>query len=381
MNLPVAAMLLSALLGSADPAEHAPAAAHRPIELDAAGLLWWTKASPLPPLSTTSDEADLGLLDAPSTRVILGREPAVFPVRGGAQFSGRYVSASNLGFGVGGFFLLTGSRSFGSGFFPVQAVPIIDPSNGAETSVRLAIPGAATGGASLEVSTRLSGLDASAFYRVAGGHAWTADLFAGLRVLELSESLTLNTTTTVTAPGLFAGQLSPAGSTYVGTDSFSTRNRFQGGQVGVRVRSDAGGHWYLQTQASLAVGNTQRRVAIDGGTTLLAPGQPAQTTPGNIFTQTTNLGTDTRSAISYVPQVGVALGFRASEKLTLTFGYDFLYWSGVARPSDQIDRSVNPSLVPIQDDGSRLGPASPERRMTTTSFWARGVMLGFELTF
>src|SRR5262249_29248264 len=155
----------------------------------------------------------------------------------------------------------------------------------AETAVRLAAPSAADGGATVEVGTRLWGLDVNALYRVGEDKTWSADLLAGLRTLELSESLVFRTTTTVYTPGLFAGQRTPAGSRFDGVDSFSTRNQFAGAQFGARVCVDCGHGGYLQTRAQLALGPTRQRINIDGETVLIVPGQTPRTAPGNIFTQ------------------------------------------------------------------------------------------------
>jgi hypothetical protein len=65
----------------------------------------------------------------------------------------------------------------------------------------------------------------------------------------------------------------------------------------------------------------------------------------------------------------------------LTFGYQFLYWSRVARPGEQIDRVINPTQIPVFGGNQLLGPARPEPLFTTTDFWAQGLNLGLEVRF
>ena len=56
-----------------------------------------------------------------------------------------------------------------------------------------------------------------------------------------------------------------------------------------------------------------------------------------------------------------------------TFGYTFLYWSGVARPGDQIQLDVNPSQFPPP---TRTVTARPDFQLHTTDFWAQGLNFG-----
>ena len=54
----------------------------------------------------------------------------------------------------------------------------------------------------------------------------------------------------------------------------------------------------------------------------------------------------------------------------------------VARPTDQIDRTVNPTLVPANlSFGSTMGPARPAVNFQKTDFWAQGVSFGFEIRY
>ena len=71
-----------------------------------------------------------------------------------------------------------------------------------------------------------------------------------------------------------------------------------------------------------------------------------------------------------------------TSNLTAFAGYSFLYLSSVARPGDQIDRSVNPTLIPTNPSfGVPFGPPRPAPIFNHTDFHAHGVNLGLGLAF
>jgi hypothetical protein len=353
-------------------------------ELDANLLFWWTKSGRVPPLATTSAPADLGILGAPTTSVVLGDRSATFdPPRLGGQFAGRFFIQEGWGVGVGGFFLENGAERRSAAGFPVLALPTIDPDTLTNSAIRLAAPGAAVGSAELEMGSRLWGIETNIIYRIDDARDWQVDGFFGFRFLSLAETLKLRTNTTVFDEGLFNGLVTPPGSTFAGLDSFGTRNSFYGGQVGGRVRAQVAEYLVLQATAQIALGATQSRVGIDGATMLSTnvPGQGLAFAPGNAYTQVTNIGRTTRDRTTFVPQVTLSVGYQVTEFAAILIGYDFLYWNSVARPGDQIDRAVNPTFPPILNDGTVAGALRPERRLEHTDFWAQGVSVGFQLRY
>jgi len=61
-------------------------------------------------------------------------------------------------------------------------------------------------------------------------------------------------------------------------------------------------------------------------------------------------------------------------------GYNFLYWTHVARPGQQINPVVNSTMTP----GSIIppfGPVSPIFQAHDSDFWAQGVNLGVGVRF
>jgi hypothetical protein len=346
------------------------------LDLQAGFLLWWTKSMPTPPLVST------GVLGAADTATLIGgRGISVNPVAGGT-FAARFFVEDTIGIGLGGFFTETGVNHQRAAGFPTIAVPFLDPGPPVtEAALALAGPGAATGAAAVDVSSQLWGMEINGLYRLGSTREWSLDVLAGFRFLQLSEKFTLHTSTTLVAPGFFAGTATPAGSTYLGYDNFDTRNSFYGGQLGFRGQTEFGA-LSVQGTAQVALGSTRQNANANGSTTLINPGVPSSIAPGNVFTQRTNISRRGRDKFGVVPQVGVAMGYQLTDSARVLVGYDFLYWNSVARPGNQIDRQVNPALPPIVDVGGPLaGSNRPAPLIGGSDYWAQGLMLGLQVGF
>jgi hypothetical protein len=69
--------------------------------------------------------------------------------------------------------------------------------------------------------------------------------------------------------------------------------------------------------------------------------------PGGYFAQPTNIGDFHRAVFAVVPEIGLNVGYDLTGWMTAFFGYTFLYTNNVARPGNQIDRSINPIQSPF----------------------------------
>ena len=90
-----------------------------------------------------------------------------------------------------------------------------------------------------------------------------------------------------------------------------------------------------------------------------------------------------RFTFSVVPETGLQLGYQVTPWLRATVGYTLIYWTHVARPGNQTDRTVNPALVPTDPlFGIGGGPARPALPAVRESdFWVQGVNFGLVLTY
>jgi hypothetical protein len=149
------------------------------------------------------------------------------------------------------------------------------------------------------------------------------------------------------------------GTTVTFSDRFAARNRFYGGQLGLQgeVRR---GRWSIDVLAKIALGSTNQEVTIDG--TRVAAGA---VTRGGFYTVAgANIGQFNRDEFSVIPEVGINLGLQLTDNLRIRVGYNFLYWTNVARAGEQINTSTAGLLQPVAIRSSDL--------------WAQGVNAGIE---
>jgi hypothetical protein len=343
-------------------------------------LLWWQNQGNIPVLATTtSDPAGFGFLGAPGTQILLG------PGRFGPSFQtgfrirgGGYIDeCANLGLDGGFFFLGRGSesRSFDSNQFPTLTRPIFSPNINAEFGELVARPGLATGRLVIEQDSFLWGIDINlrrATCRTCdSGTGWVA----GYRHVNLTENLRMTEFITATGP---EGN-DPPGTQIVVGDHFQTKNQFHGPQVGWWWHRQLGALDY-DARVSLAMGATNQIITINGFQQRTRPGEATQNFVGGLLATGPNIGTFRRTAFSVVPEVTFNMGLRLSPNFRIYTGYNFLYWSNVVRPGDQIDRVVDVTRVP--NPPANFPPSNQVRPLPTlkqSNFWAQGIQLGAEL--
>jgi hypothetical protein len=122
-------------------------------------------------------------------------------------------------------------------------------------------------------------------------------------------------------------------------------------------------------------------VDIDGSSTLTnAAGQT--TLPGGVLAVGTNIGSHSSTRFAIVPEVGINLGVKLTDRLSARVGYNFLYLSQVARSGEQFDRTVADTLIPT---GVFFGPTGTETRprgqVNATDYWAQGLNFGLLFTY
>ncbi len=129
----------------------------------------------------------------------------------------------------------------------------------------------------------------------------------------------------------------------------------------------------------MALGTNAQTVTIAGSTVLTEAGVP-ETYPGGLLTQRSNIGSYERNEFLLSPELGATLGFHVTPRFSLNVGYSFVYISNVVRAGDQIDRDVNPGLIPIEVN-PLTGPLRPQFLFRQSDFFAHGVTAGADLRF
>lgn len=354
------------------------------LQLSAEFLAWRTSPMADVPLLTTFPPGNLGLL--PGAPVVVSTADLDDRNRYGLRLGGVYWLDCCASYGIDARYFFTGSTSrnvsIDSGTPPGNVTPLFRPFTAAvgnglfPFSETVAFPFLFSG--TFEASGRSEFWGAEVNYRdnLCCGCNYRLDLIAGFRYLNLDENLTaverVLTLQTEQPLGF------PAGTRRLVIDRFDTDNDFYGGQIGAvtQFRRD---RWTLDVRASVALGVTQQELNIDGSTTLTLPNGLTAVAAGGLLALNSNIGHYTRDEFSVVPEVGINVGYQVNDHLRTFVGYNYLYWTNVVRPADQIDTVINPYRIPFfLPPGGPTDPARPSAQFRNSDFWAQGITAGFE---
>lgn len=344
-------------------------------------LLWWTRGGETPPLLTTSpastSQPNAGVLGQANTSILFGDQPLNNNLHAGGRLSfGVWLDQyeqSGLEFS----YLILGqntqaysNQSMGN---PILARPFYNVTTGAQDAVLIAYPNAFNGTFNALSVENFEG--AEALWRralVRGGDGRT-DLLLGYRYQRLTDGLTVGDSITTSG----TSSVPPAGTTINTTDLFHTRNNFNGGELGFAMQCRHE-RWTVDTTLKMGIGATETNVLINGWTSVITGGTTTARYNGGLLALASNMGTHDSWQFSTLPEIDLTLGYDLTPRLKATLGYSLLYWSGVARPGDQIDLNVNPKEIPPP---TTTAGERPEFVLHTSDFWAQGLNLGLEYRF
>jgi hypothetical protein len=206
------------------------------------------------------------------------------------------------------------------------------------------------------------------------------DVSAGVRYVNLSESLSLNTASTAvhSEATVFEKALGLPGNpnftnsttTTTGTSDFiGTHNNFIGPQFGAGGDYRFDQHWSISGDAKVAVGANFETLSVSRNTTstvttsttpaqtillagiplIVGAGKPlgsaatpvvttsTSTSSGGIFASPANSGGHSRTVFAYVPSSTIKLNYDVIPNfLTLSVGYNMFWMSDVLRPTNQL---------------------------------------------
>jgi hypothetical protein len=360
-------------------------------------LLWWVKRDSAPVLATTGTVESAGVLGVPGTVPLFGGGEVGDSFRNGGRFTvGAWLNDCRT-CGIDANFFFLARRGFGfnanSQDFPtgVLARPIFSPNTfpplglPGQNVELTAFPGVSTGVLSVNGSSYLWGAEVNPRHRLCCGCNYYIDGFVGFRYLDLQENLQVTEfiNALVDRPGLsLTPPVIPAGTQSVVFDSFDAHNRFYGGQLGLEAEYRTG-KVFVNVRPKVALGATEQTLDINGGQLFNFPAN-RPTTPnalvgGLLTTVGTNIGSFHQSKFSVVPEVTLNAGYQVTDGFRAFVGYNFLYWSDVIRPGQQVDPVVDVALVPNPAPGvPPSGLARPGVLFQQSNFWAQGVNFGLE---
>jgi Putative beta barrel porin-7 (BBP7) len=379
-------------------------------------LMWWVKGAPLSvPLVSTGPIATThhGLLGPPAENgadsTVLygaGHSPAQggkdiqdFPLFSGGRLTlGLWLdSEQRYAIEGGGFFLArrgAGYQAHGdSNGNPVLGVPVynsipydIGPMTifRGEDSLPFSLPddpsrargaeGVITGGIKISNNLRLWGAEAAGVINFQHSPTWQFSGLVGFRYLDLSETFNL-TSDIQGVSGLYANQSG------VVSDTFQTRNQFYGGMIGLRM-----GFNLPRLSADLtvraALGSTREVQNVWGGfTSINFPNPGFNSGPEGIFAQPANEGRRSANKFSVVPDAQLKLTYAITSWMQASAGYDFLYFTNVIRPGDQINRELPKGQTFNQANPFGSSTTSPAKLFQTTDFFAHGWSFGLQFNY
>jgi len=103
---------------------------------------------------------------------------------------------------------------------------------------------------------------------------------------------------------------------------------------------------------------------------------------GGLLALRSNIGSFHQDRFGVVPEVDLKVGYHLTDHVKIFAGYDFLYWSSVVRPGQQIDRTLNETLIPNFNSGQPAsGVNRPMALFHDSDFWAQGLTVGLEYKY
>jgi len=353
----------------------------RPSRLYASGeyLMWWTKSAPAPVLLSTGSTMSQGVLSQGGVPLIGGTPLTADNPRSGARFNLGYWFGDQQKWAVDGglFFLGTQKQqyNFASDGSTVIARPFqIANLPGVDDAEIVAAPGISSGSAMVRTESALWGGDISARRRLRGGCGSYLDVMVGYRYIRLTESLSV-TETAIGDPN----SINSGVATMI-TDSFRTRNEFHGVNLAMLLHRQYN-RFSIDLNARLGIGYTRQTAEIHGSYAALTPGTPAPNNPGGLLALNSNIGEFTRSKFAVVPEMTFNVGYDLTPHARIFVGYNFMYWSSVLRPGDQIDRNLDVTRIPnfLRPDRT-IAPVGPRPAVVfkDTDYWVQGINLGLQ---
>ena len=353
-------------------------------------LLWWAKKGPESvPVAT---EGGTGVITSPGTFVVLGGSGVDYKVFSGLRLSAGYWFDPDQTFGIeaSGFFLpqqtVTSSVSSNGTGNPAIFRPVTDVNFG-EGFFNVSNPGNVAGTISTSSKSSLWGCEINGVANMSQDGKLRLDLLGGFRYLDLDERFEITTfqndlTGFLNDPSN-PGNLEPAGSTLTVLDRFHTQNQFYGGQIGGRMEYRFANGLYVDLRGQVALGDTHETVTVSGLTEQTKPGAVSPTTfVGGVLAAGNRLGTFQHDEFSVVPEGEARIGYQFNNRFRAFAGYDFLFWSNVARPGDQVSRTVDVTTIPTAGlfDPTAHGATAPVP-IKSSGYWAQGLNFGMEFDF
>jgi hypothetical protein len=324
-------------------------------------LGWAVGGSALLPLLTSSPPgtpADrAGVLGNPGTVVLVGDDRLDNRLRSGSRLTSGFWLTPARTLGVEGSFFWLGDSTTGYHADVPGTGILARPLDGPPSAELVAFPGTRAGSVAVVSASGVIGAEANVRTALTCGPGWRVDGMGGYRFLNLHESLAISERRADLAGGNEPGLVADV------FDRFQTSNYFHGGQLGL-VGEGRFGRVSLDAFGKVAFGAVFKTAEVSGSTRYVSSGSLPDIRTGGLLTGPSNLGRQTSESFVVAPEVGVRLGYSLTERMRFYTAYNFLYWSNVSRPGDQID--LTPGRPLVWEEGN---------------VWVQGISGGLEVRY
>lgn len=313
---------------------------------------------------------------AANTRVLIGETPLREDVRsmGRFDFGMWFDPARTLGVSAGFFVTESKGKAFNavSDGSTIIARPFTDDTTAKPSSVLVSFPGISSGSVRVFASSETFwGANLDIKEHVASNEWWRLESLFGYRYLHYDEGLNMQQILNPTG-GAFV-----TGTKTVATDSFQTKNDFNGIEFGFNTEVFRD-RWSLEILTKLGVGDIRREVSINGSTQTSVPGSTTTNGVGGVYALSSNIGNHFSNSWVVVPEMGLSLGYQVSSNVRLQLGYSILYLQDIARAGDQIDFTLNQALFPPAITTSTARPAS---NIIKSDIWVQSINFGVQIRY
>jgi hypothetical protein len=346
-------------------------------------LLWWIKDTRVPPLVTQGTTLASTILGQGATILVGPNTNLNDSATSGARFTaGMWLNdCQTFGIEASYFFLDQNSRDFSAGGngtpgSPAIGRPFFNTVTGREDAEAVATPGVLSGTVHVGVASQLQGAEVNALCNLCCDCWYRLDVLGGFSYLNFRDRVLITENLSV-----LPGTPVIGGTRFDLFDRFDAHNDFYGGQIGLRgeVRF---GRVFADLIGKVALGDLHEHVDINGATRTTSPTGVVTTLSGGLLAQSSNIGSYNRDKFAVLPQGTINVGYQVTNGVRVWVGYTLLYLSDVVRAGEQIDRVVNPTLIPATAGGGPVvGALRPAFSFRDTDFWAQGVNFGLELRF
>lgn len=364
-------------------------------------LQWWYKRDNIPSLLNTANETNTqfaGTSLDPTATSLFGTSQYGYKTVPGIRANFTIGLTETIDFELGGFLMESQglSRTFaGTNGQPFLTRPFYNPHDLVESGFDTSSKSGISGDFNASSHNQLYGYEANAVWRMNIPENAIYKLSFGFRQVTLNEDLIITENVRANGPGFLAyyptvdqnGALvsynfDPATQSIRIIDGFTTRNQFYGPQAGAQWRW-ARGAFSFDLLTKIAVGVNHESIRVAGNTSLLTQGVVTATGQDGLLAVRTNSGSYTANELTVVPELGVKFNFDVTRNIKINVGYNMLYMSSAVRPGTQIDRRINPQLVPsdVAYNPNTTGPLLPRAFFRDTDFYAHGVSFGLALSY